>query len=722
LETTVNRELKVGNMKPQTANQFYRLVVVAWLTFSIGSVVLAVVSWSQLDRRMMHGRQITMSRQELMEIFKSLLDAETGQRGYIITGDQKFLQPYNEALTNLPVHFDRLAQLVHDNPVEMNHISEIHEDSERLMNWLQGANASREQSLDNTTQMSVGKDLMDKVRDEVDRQDKLYADQQQFMRDEIFDRVYHANLATLVAGFFGIGAGLLALWLSYVAIKHLARERELIEAKLKAEHSNKEKTVFLANMSHEIRTPMNAILGFSELLGGELQSPRHRQYLQSIRSSADSLLQLINDILDMSKIEAGVMDLHPEPTDLGEICDFIRTLFSEHAAKKNVKLECHVANDLPHAILIDRLRLRQILVNLVGNAVKFTDKGSVDIRLSWEKELPGSHILLIIEVQDTGVGIPQDKLDTIFKPFAQSGAYLEKEKQGTGLGLSIVKRLTEAMGGSVTVASVMDQGSAFHLRFPKIPISARLPASDKSRPSAEINFNDLQPATLLVVDDNKTNCDLIAGMFADSHHRLSICYSGEEAIKRAIELKPDVILMDIRMPGMSGHDAMTAIRKCIGLELVPGIAVTASALLDEEAALKEHFSGYIRKPFTRQQLFDELSEFLPGHVHAESAPKADGAVDAETPRAKPVPRELVTRLRGLIIDPWPSIRDSVAINESKIFANELTELGRRWNCQALVDYAKKLSDDAENYAVTDLEKHLGEFSVLVEQLEQDSHA
>ena len=271
-------------------------------------------------------------------------------------------------------------------------------------------------------------------------------------------------------------------------MKHQEHERELTEAKLLAEHSNQEKTLFLANMSHEIRTPMNAILGFSELLQGDLREPRHRQYLQSIRSSADSLLLLINDILDMSKIEAGVMQLHPEPTDLREICDFLHTLFAEPAAKKGLKLECHAAGNLPHALLLDRIRLRQILINLVGNAIKFTDQGGVEVRVGWEKQQTRSHVTLVIEVQDTGVGIPQDRLDAIFKPFVQAGAHREKEKQGTGLGLAIVKRLTEIMGGTVTVASVPEQGSAFHLRFPNVPISTRLPASEKSAASRGSQF------------------------------------------------------------------------------------------------------------------------------------------------------------------------------------------------------------------------------------------
>jgi CheY-like chemotaxis protein len=334
------------------------------------------------------------------------------------------------------------------------------------------------------------------------------------------------------------------------------------------------------------------------------------------------------------------------------------------------------------------------------------------VRVDWEKQAASSHITLTIEVQDTGIGIPPDKLGFIFQPFAQSGAHSEKEKQGTGLGLSIVKRLTEAMGGTVTVASVLGQGSAFHLRFPDTPISARLAASEKP-PSAMVDFNQLRPASLLVVDDNQTNCQLMEGMFTGSHHQLFFSNSGPDAITRARDLKPDVILMDIRMPGMDGYEALVGIRRTVGLELVPVIAVTASALLDMENALKEKFSGYIRKPFSKQELFTELADFLPRHP---APPRASQTASPESPES-PVAAELVTQLRALLVEPWPAIRDSVAVNESKAFARGLTELGQRWRCQPLLDYAQKLLRDAENYAVTDLEKHLGEFSVLVERLE-----
>jgi len=673
----------------KAGKQFYRLLVVAWLTFSLGSVVLAFVSWHQLVARMDYAKHMTVTRDELFGVYQSLLDMETGERGYVITGDKNFLEPFNEAEMNLPAHFDNLVALVHDDP----------------------------QMLESLTKLRA-----DDLRSQIEKLDGIYRDRQLSIQDEIRSRVTQANLTTLVAGGFGIGAGLLALWLAAGALKHQERERESLRAKLQAEHSNLEKSIFLANMSHEIRTPMNAILGFSELLQGDLREPKHRYYVQSIRSSADSLLLLINDILDMSKIEAGMVELRPEPTDLREICDFLRTLFSEPAAKKELRLECHVPENFPHTLLLDRIRLRQILINLVGNAVKFTDQGGVEVRAAWEKQPASSQVNLVIEVQDTGLGIPQDKLDAIFKPFVQAGAHREKEKQGTGLGLSIVKRLTEIMGGIVTVTSLVGQGSVFHLRFPNVPISVRLPASEKSAPAGEVNFNELRPALLLAVDDNETNCQLIAGIFAGSHHRLVFGSSGEEAVAKARELKPDVLLLDVRMTGMDGTEALAEIRKTPGLEFLPVIAVTASDLKDQEDSLKEKFSGFVRKPFSKRELFNELADFLPQNSKSELSKETGGSdkVEKNPATVAPASKELVSQLRRLILDPWPSIRDSVAVNESKIFALGLEGLGQHWRCEPLVHYAQKLLRDAENYAVTDLEKHLGEFAALVEQLDGGS--
>ncbi|MEO8429324.1 MAG: CHASE3 domain-containing protein [Verrucomicrobiota bacterium] len=711
-------------MVRQPDNPVYRTVVVVWLTLSIASVVLAAVTWVDLSRKLYEAGEAVAIQGELDKILQLLLDIETAQRGYTITANEKFLEPFTFGESNLPSHFKRLVELSRQDPVMLQRVVDLRAQAELSLNYNRRVVRTRKdrgwQAAADIVTTGEGRRLMDLIRDQVAETRKLGSDLVSDKGLVAQSQLLRAGLTSCIAGILGIGAGVFAFWLSGLMLSQRAREKELVEAKLQAERNSQEKTVFLANMSHEIRTPMNAILGFSELLESDLRDPKHRQYLKSIRTSADSLLQLINDILDMSKIEAGVMELRLEPTDPREICDFLHTVFSEPASKKGVKLACQIAEDLPHALLMDRIRLRQVLVNLVGNAVKFTDKGNIYVRVQWEKQTVGSQITLIIEVQDTGLGIPQDKLEAIFKPFVQAGAHREKEKVGTGLGLSIVRRLTEMLGGTVTAASVMGQGSAFSLRFPNVAISARLPANEKLETGREADSNELLPAKLLIVDDNETNCQLVAGMFAGSHHTLHFASNGQEAVAKARELLPDLILLDIRMPGMDGGEALAEIRKLDGLKMTPIIAVTASSLMNDEADLKTRFSGYVRKPFSKRELFDELAQFLPRQANA-GRPERPQSSASDTTVFKAAP-ELRSELRRLLADEWPAIRDSVAINESKAFAAKLQNLAQRWPCALLDSYAQALTRHADNYLVVDLEKLLFEFSALVEQLDRGASA
>jgi len=700
---------------------FYKTVVVVWLTLSIAGVVLAAITWVQLSSKLIQAREAVAVREDVDHILKLLVDAETAQRGFTITGDATYLAPLSNAVTELPERFDHLMETALGDRVLIQRVSALRAQAELNLAHQRRAVEARStrgaQGAADIVSTGEGRQLMEEARVQGARIRLMRTDLVSEAGGLARSQLLRASLTSLVAGCFGIGAGVFAFWLSRVMLVQQARERELVEAKLLAERNSQEKTVFLANMSHEIRTPMNAILGFSELLQDELRLPKHRQFVNSIRTSASSLLQLINDILDMSKIEAGVMELKLEPTDPREVCDFLHTVFSEPAGRKGLKLQCKVAEDLPRALLLDRIRLRQVLVNLVGNAVKFTERGHIEIRVQWEKQATSSHITLIIEVQDTGVGIPIDKLEAIFKPFVQSGHNRELEKQGTGLGLSIVKRLTEMLNGTVTAASVPGQGSAFSLRFCDVPISSRLPINDKLEPGGTVNFDHFRPATLLVVDDNEINCQLVAGMFSDTAHRLAFGTNGFEAVSLARKIRPDVILLDVRMPGMGGCEALAEIRKLPGLEMTPVIAVTASSLLSEEQDMQQRFSGYVRKPFSKRELFNELAQFLAPQA-SEPAARADAPKTPAPPATGPIARELLEELQRLLKKEWPALRDSLAINENKALAARLEALGWRWGCPILETYAQTLRQHAEAYAVDDLEKQLQEFPALVERLEQ----
>jgi len=709
-------------MSRRSKNQIYQSVVSVWIALSVGSVLLAGLTWQQLREKLRVSDQAMSVERIVDEIMRLTLDAQASQRGFSLTGQDVFLQPFQRAEARLPERFIRLGELTAQDPPLMRELLDLRALTEVLMDYLRKVIAERRQhggpAATELIRVGEGRVAMENVRAKVDEILASRVTETSVEGRASHRQLLRAGLTSLGAGIIGIGAGFFALYLAGATVKQHERESELLEAKLRAERENQEKSTFLASMSHEIRTPMNAIMGFSELLSAGISDPKQCAYLQSIRTSAAALLQLINDIVDMAKAEAGALALQLEPTDPREICDFLNTVFGGPASKRGVRLECKVTDTLPRALLLDRVRLRQIMVNLVGDSVKFTERGHIETTVDWEKqEDSATHITLVIEVQDTGVGIPEEQLTAIFKPFAQSGVHRDKGRAGAGLGLALVQRLVQLMGGTITAASVVGQGSAFHMRFPNVPLSVRLPSAIRSNPVTVADLNQLSPARILVVDDNQTNCRLMASIFEGSHHTLEFGVDGQDAIVKAQSFHPNIVLMDVRMPNKNGLEASRLIRQLSGMELLPIIAVTASSLAADEKSLREQFSGYLRKPFTRRELLDELSHFLAATGPASNnkdapSPKSEAHIVRDRPA-------LVAQLRKIEAQEEPGARDRLAVNETREFAHKLAGLAQRTGCDPLLIYAEALTHHAETYAVDALEQHLLAFPSLISRVEEN---
>ena len=387
------------------------------------------------------------------------------------------------------------------------------------------------------------------------------------------------------------------------------KKQELIMAKVLAESANIAKSEFLANMSHEIRTPMNSIVGFSEVLLNTTENSKQKNYLKTILDSSKTLLLLINDILDLSKIEAGRMEISPGPADLRVVISEIKQLFQHITNEKNLSFIVEIDKHLPQTIVIDEVRLRQILLNLMGNAVKFTYTGFVKIEVTVFDE-KNETLSFNIAVIDSGIGIPDSDQQRIFESFSQLSAMDTKKYGGTGLGLSICKRLLDLMNGEIKINSTPGKGSRFTITFANLPSSDGLVETKNNYLWHEDSIA-FEGSKILIVDDVAFNRNLVLAYLENYDLKLFEAENGEMAVQMARECMPDLILMDIRMPVMNGYKATEIIRSDGITAHIPIVALTASTMQSEIDKLQYLFNGYLRKPVQKKTLINELKKHLP---------------------------------------------------------------------------------------------------------------
>jgi signal transduction histidine kinase/CheY-like chemotaxis protein/HPt (histidine-containing phosphotransfer) domain-containing protein len=549
---------------------------------------------------------------ELMKSFKSNINVlENKQRGYIVTGDSKFLEAYKLKESETKTYLKSMEKYFSGKPEEeafyklkeltYKKLMEVKDLTSNINNiGVPGGN--------NQTQ-EVGVNTMTEITNTVDEINESLSQTTKTLLDNSVEYVSASKNWSFLEITLGIITAIAAVIILITDINTRNKlEDELRIAKKLADENAIMKEQFMANMSHEIRTPMNSILGFSDLLGKTKLDKAQAEYLNAVKLSGSNLLNIINDILDFSKIEAGKLNIEKISFNVIEVLNSLKIMFAPKAEEKQINFRIYIDPKTPAYIFGDPTRLNQILINLINNAIKFTSQG--EVKLSCEiKSIEHDIVQFVFKVQDTGIGIPADKINSVFERFNQGNTETTRKYGGNGLGLAIVKQLVEIQNGDIHLKSKEGIGSEFIVKI-SYPISYENKKIETNNINAQLKIISNKPLNVLLAEDHKLNQRLAITYLSDFGLSVDLAENGIEAVEKFKSKQYDLVLMDIQMPLLDGYHAAKQIREASNSN-VPIIAMTANIMANErEKCLSYGMNDYLSKPFKEIDLYNIINLYI----------------------------------------------------------------------------------------------------------------
>ena len=495
-------------------------------------------------------------------------------------------------------------------------------------------------------------------------------------------------------------------------------KKELQKAIADAENALRYKSEFLANVSHEIRTPLNAILGFSQWLFENTPDTQHREYLTTILQSARNLLNLLNDILDLSKIESGKIKIDIHPMNYQEVIHDIKLVFQQKVEEKGLTLKITTDSTVPDFILMDELRFYQIIFNLVSNAIKFTNAGQIHILAYAEKTGDDDEINLCVTIEDTGIGIEDSQQKNIFTNLKQQNQSSTNEPAGTGLGLAIVNGLLKKLNGTISFKSKPGKGSVFTVKFYQVKVDfSEVTREETTRDGVNMK---LAPCKIMIVDDISYNILVLKQLINSDDVTYVEAKDGTDALAKLKTEKPDLIFMDIRMPGINGFDTTELIKHDKDLKDIPVIAFTGSTMKDHNSRIHRLFDGYLQKPVFKKDLNAVLKRFLKYSYLIEDAEKEPekklySAISDDCEKNLP---EVLKEIKNHFHEKWEELKDSLIIFEIEKFNEQLQKMAVENSCEPIEAYCQELDNGLKSFDIEQINQKLAEFPQLINKMEE----